>query len=134
MKTLLLAILSAALTAGATGCCCLGGGCSPCGSCGMGGATYGYAPAYTPSYGGCNSCGPSYGGCPNGNCGVGAPYVAPQGVYPQGSYYGPTDLMQASAMPAGVSPIAMNAPYAQTSMSPGYMQTAMAPLQSLPTY
>lgn len=142
MKTLLFAILTAALVAGSTGCCCMGGGCSPCASYGGGcnscGPTYGYAPAY----GGCNSCGPAVGGCPNGNCGVGGPVYSAPGVFPQGSYYGPTDVMQASTTPM-MSPVASSVPYTQTTMSPNFMQTAMAPsypqtamapLQSLPTY
>ncbi len=122
MKTLACAVLGVLIAAVATGCCCSHG----CNTCGY-------------NAGGCNSCygaAPTYnyapGGCPNGNCGVGAP-----GFYPQGAYYGPTDVMTSNAAPLG-TPVAMTAtpytPQPSFAQSPYIAQTAMAPLESLPTY
>lgn len=125
MKTLVMALLGAAVAVGSTGCCCSHGGCNPCGYGNYGGgcnSCYGYAPSggCCPSYGA-----PAYGGgCPNGNCGVGGP-----GMYPAGAYYGAGDVMTASNGFGGTMTPAPT--YAQGN---GLIQTAMAPMQSLPTY
>ncbi len=106
-------VAGVAMTAMATGCCCLSGynRCNPCSNpcySGYGGGMM--APASPCGPGG---CAPTYGGYPTS--------------------YIPNDPSSAFA-PAATMAAATPTPAASPMMAPAYPTTAFAPTQSLPTY